>query len=291
MKGIIVAGGSATRLNPMTLVVSKHILPVYDKPLIYYPLSLLMLGGIQDILLISTPRDRTQFQALLGSGAQWGLRISYAEQSQPQGIAHALLIAEEFVAGDSFTVVLGDNIFYGHGLPELIRSRLVEHQGATVFVTRVADPTQYGVLLMEDAGLPVSIEEKPAAPKSDWAITGFYVYDASAIQLAKALKPSPRGELEISALNAAYLDQSRLNVQRLGRGFAWFDAGTPDSLLNAANFVATLEKRQGFKISVPEEIAFRQGLIDKSALRQLISERYASNDYGRYLTGILESPF
>jgi glucose-1-phosphate thymidylyltransferase len=290
MKGIIVAGGSGTRLHPMTLVVSKHILPVYDKPLIFYPLTLLMLGSIRDILIISTPRDIVHFRALLGDGGQWGVRIAYAEQPRPEGIAQTVLIAEDFLGGQRFAMVLGDNIFYGHGLPEILRRGFAEHDGATVFVTRVANPSRYGVLEINDAGEPISIEEKPAEPKSDWAVTGLYAYDAEAVAIAKTLKPSARGELEITALNAAYLERSKLKAERLGRGFAWFDAGVPDSLLDAANLMATVEKRQAIKIAVPEEIAFLQGFIDDQQLRQLIAERYPNNDYGRYLTGVLEHP-
>lgn len=289
MKGIIIAGGSATRLHPMTAAVSKHILPVYDKPLIYYPLSVLMLGGIRDILIVSTPRDIPVFQTLLGDGSQWGLRFSYIEQYRPAGIAHALLIGEEFLDGDSFAMVLGDNIFYGATLPAMMRSSVMEKEGATVFLSRVADPTRYGVLEMDATGKPISIVEKPSSPRSDWAVTGLYVYDAQAVDIAKTLKPSARGELEITSLNAAYLERSQLRIQRFGRGFAWFDAGTPDSLLDAANFVATVEKRQGFKIAVPEEIAFRYGFISASDLEQLIAQKYRNSDYGRYLGSLIES--
>ena len=287
MKGIVVAGGSGTRLYPMTLSVSKHILPIYDKPLIYYPLALLMMGGIREIILISTPRDLPDFKALLGTGAQWGLELRYAEQPQPEGIAQALLIAEEFIGSCHCAMVLGDNIFYGHGLPELAQTALANRPGATVFAYRVADPTRYGVIEMDERGTPISIEEKPKAPKSDWAVTGLYVYDAEAVSIAKSLRPSARGELEITDLNAAYLKRSQLRAQKIGRGFAWFDAGTPDSMLEAANFVAAIEKRQGLKIAAPEEIALRQGFISAGDLEQLIVERYPNSNYGRYLSGIL----
>ena len=290
MKGIILAGGSGTRLHPMTLTVSKHLLPVYDKPLIYYPLAVLMLGGIREILLVSTPRDVPHFKALLGDGAQWGMRFSYAEQARPEGIAQALLIAESFIGSDRCTLVLGDNIFYGHGLPELLTRAFADRAGATVVVSRVSDPNRYGVIEMNEAGIPISIEEKPQSPKSDWVVTGLYVYDGDAVAIAKSMRPSARGELEITELNAVYLARSRLCIQKMGRGFAWFDAGTPDSLLDAASFVAAVEKRQGVKIAVPEEVAFRQGFISASELEHLVSERYANCDYGRYLLGIMNEP-
>jgi glucose-1-phosphate thymidylyltransferase len=287
MKGIIVAGGSGTRLYPMTLSVSKHILPIYDKPLIYYPLALLMMGGIREILLISTPRDLSDFRALLGTGAQWGIEMSYAEQVRPEGIAQALLIAERFVDGQHCAMVLGDNIFYGHGLPQLVQAAFNHREGATVFAYRVTDPARYGVIEMDKEGNPISIEEKPKAPKSDWAVTGLYVYDGNGVPIAKSLRPSARGELEITDLNAAYLERSQLRVQTIGRGFAWFDAGTPDSMLEASNFVAAIEKRQGFKIAAPEEVALRQGFIGVGDLQRLIAQRYANSDYGRYLAAIL----
>jgi len=287
MKGIILAGGSGSRLHPMTLTVSKHILPVYDKPLIYYPLALLMLGGVRDILVISSPRDLPNFKALLGNGMQWGIRFSYAVQPRPEGIAQALIIGEEFIGSDQCVLVLGDNIFYGHGLPKLLTDAFLTRAGATVFVSQVADPKRYGVVEMDDGGRPISIEEKPQSPKSEWAVTGLYVYDAHSVAIAKSLRPSARGELEITDLNVAYLERSELNVVKLGRGFAWLDAGTPDSLLDAANFVGTIEKRQGFKIAVPEEIAFYEGYIDASEVRRLIADRYQNCDYGRYLLGLL----
>jgi glucose-1-phosphate thymidylyltransferase len=287
MKGIIVAGGSGTRLYPMTLSVSKHILPIYDKPLIYYPLALLMMGGIREILLISTPRDLPDFKALLGTGKQWGLELSYAEQRRPEGIAQALLIAEAFLGTSHCAIVLGDNIFYGHGLPKLLCTAFTNEPGATVFAYRVADPRRYGVIELDKEGSPLSIEEKPKSPKSDWVVTGLYVYDSDAVSIAKSLRPSSRGELEITDVNTTYLKRSQLRVERIGRGFAWFDAGTPDSMLEAASFVAAIEKRQGFKIAAPEEIAFRQGFIGADDLERLIGERYPNSTYGRYLTDIL----
>ena len=287
MKGIIVAGGSGSRLYPMTLSVSKHILPIYDKPLIYYPLALLMMGGIREILLISTPRDLPDFQELLGTGEQWGIELRYAEQARPEGIAQALLIAEKFIDSRHCAMVLGDNIFYGHGLPALVQAAFTRRSGATVFAYRVADPEHYGVIEIDEEGNPVSIEEKPKSPKSDWAVTGLYVYDGDAVSIAKSLRPSARGELEITDINAAYLKRSRLRVERVGRGFAWFDAGTPDSMLAAANFIAAIEKRQGFKIAAPEEIALRQRFISADELERLIGERYSNSAYGRYLSDIL----
>jgi glucose-1-phosphate thymidylyltransferase len=287
MKGIIVAGGSGTRLYPMTLSVSKHILPIYDKPLIYYPLALLMMGGIREILLISSPCGLPDFRALLGSGEQWGLSISYAEQPRPEGIAQTLLIAEDFLSGSHCVVVLGDNVFYGHGLPALLQSAFLKRLGATVFAYRVADPCRYGVIEVDAEGAPVSIEEKPKSPRSDWAVTGLYVYDGDAVSIAKSLRPSARGELEITDVNATYLARGQLSVEKVGRGFAWFDAGTPDSMLDAANFVAAIETRQGFKIAAPEEIALRQGFIGPDYLRRLIETRYPNSDYGRYLSGVL----
>jgi glucose-1-phosphate thymidylyltransferase len=287
MKGIVVAGGSGSRLYPMTLSVSKHILPIYDKPLIYYPLALLMMGNIREILLISTPRDLPDFKALLGTGKQWGLELSYAEQQRPEGIAQAFIIAEAFLATSHCAMVLGDNIFYGHGLPNLVRAAFTNRLGATVFAYRVADPRRYGVIELDKEGLPLSIEEKPKSPKSDWVVTGLYVYDGDVVSIAKSLRPSSRGELEITDVNATYLKRSQLRVERIGRGFAWFDAGTPDSMLEAASFVAAIEKRQGFKIAAPEEIALRQGFIGADDLERLIAERYPNGAYGRYLTDIL----
>lgn len=287
MKAIILAGGSGTRLYPMTLSVSKQILPVYDKPLIYYPLSVLMLGGIRDILVISTPRDLPGFAALLGDGRQWGLNLSYAEQARPDGLAQAFIIGERFIGRDSCALVLGDNIFYGHGLSEIVTDACQPRAGATIFAHHVADPERYGVVAFDDKGRATSIEEKPLKPKSNWAVIGLYVYDNDVVKIAKGLRPSPRGELEITSVNAAYLARGDLSVRKMGRGFAWFDTGTPDSLLEAANYVATIEKRQGLKVASPEEIAVRQGFITVNDLERLINERYAKNDYGRYLKSVL----
>ncbi|MGN7293095.1 glucose-1-phosphate thymidylyltransferase RfbA [Rhizobium sp. SAFR-030] len=282
MKGIILAGGSGTRLHPMTLVTSKQLMPIYDKPMIYYPLSTLMLAGIRDILIISTPADLPNFQALLGDGSKWGISLSYAEQPSPDGLAQAYVIGADFVGSSPSCLVLGDNIFYGHGINDLFRSAMSRESGATVFAYHVSDPSRYGVVDFDETMKAVSIEEKPANPKSNWAVTGLYFYDSDVIEIAAGLTPSARGELEITDVNRIYLERGKLSVEQMGRGYAWLDTGTPDSLLDASEFVATLERRQGFKISCPEEIAYREGFIDAQQLENL-GKAYGKSAYGSYL--------
>jgi glucose-1-phosphate thymidylyltransferase len=287
MKGIILAGGSGTRLHPLTRVLSKQLLPIYDKPMIYYPLSALMLGGIRDILIITTPIDASLYRALLGDGGQWGIALSYAVQERPDGLAQAFLIASDFLAGEGCALILGDNLVYGDGLTEMMRRSAVRQDGATLFGYRVGDPERYGVVEFDAAGTVLSIEEKPRQPKSNWAVIGLYFYDGAVVEHAAALKPSARGELEITDLNNAYLRASKLTVERLGRGYAWLDTGTHESLLEASEFVRTLEKRTGQKIGCVEEIAFRQGYIDAAQLERLAAPIGAC-DYGRYLMRLLE---
>ena len=289
MKGIILAGGSGTRLYPMTLAVSKQLLPVYDKPMIYYPLSTLMLAGVRDILLISTPADLPHFEKLLGNGERLGIKISYLVQPKPEGLAQAYVIGADFVRGENSVLILGDNIFFGHGMPISLAAARERKSGATVFAYHVTDPERYGVVQFDAEDRPLSIVEKPAMPKSKWAVTGLYFFDHRIVEIAAALKPSPRGELEITDAISAYLAMGELHVEKLGRGFAWLDTGTPDSILDASDFMRTLEKRQGFRVSCPEEIAFRMGFIDRAQLVQLGRE-LEKVDYGRYLLAIAEDP-
>jgi glucose-1-phosphate thymidylyltransferase len=286
-RGIVLAGGAGTRLHPVTLGVCKQLLALYDKPMIYYPLSTLMLAGIRDVLVISTPQDTPRFEQLLGTGAQWGMDISYAVQPRPGGIAQALLIGERFVRGEPSTLILGDNLFFGSGFQGLLREAAADAQGATVFVYRVATPQAFGVVGFDSQGRATSIEEKPANPKSNYAVTGLYFYDAGVVEIAKSLKPSARGELEISDVNRAYLARGALDVRRMARGMAWLDTGTHDSLLEAAHFIQAIEKRQGLKVGCPEEVAWRLGWIDDGALAKL-AEPLVKSAYGSYLLSLLE---
>jgi len=286
MKGIILAGGSGTRLHPMTLVTSKQLMPVYDKPMIYYPLSTLMLAGIREVLIISTPRDIPSFETLLGDGSQWGMDIQYAVQPSPNGLAQAYVIGADFVGNNPSALILGDNIYYGHGITELFTSAMQRSSGATVFAYHVNDPERYGVVEFDKQMRARSIEEKPAEPKSNWAVTGLYFYDSDVVDIARDLKPSPRGELEITDVNRAYLERGKLSVEIMGRGYAWLDTGTPDSLVEAAEFVRVLEKRQGFKIACPEEIAFTKGFIDAAQLETL-TQALGKSAYGQYLRAVL----
>jgi glucose-1-phosphate thymidylyltransferase len=288
LKGIVLAGGSGTRLYPITRGVSKQLLPIYDKPMVYYPLSTLMLAGIRDILIITTPMDRCQFERLLGDGSQWGIRLSYAEQPKPAGLAEAFIIGADFIGRNRVAMVLGDNIFFGHGLPELLAKAARCQQGATVFAYHVRDPERYGVVTFDENDRPVSIEEKPTRPSSNWAITGLYFFDNEVVRYASEVRPSARGELEITDLQTCYLSARRLHVERMGRGFAWLDTGTFESLIDAASFVQTLEMRQGMKVACLEEIAFRLGFIDRDQV-MVLAKSLEKSGYGNYLVDMVRS--
>jgi glucose-1-phosphate thymidylyltransferase len=287
MRGIILAGGSGRRLHPLTHVISKQLLPVYDKPMIYYPLSTLMLAGISEFLVIATPQSLPLFQGLLGDGSRWGLRIEYAAQPEPDGIAQAFIVAEDFIGDDGVALILGDNIFFGQGLSDALHDSRANRSGATIFAYHVRDPERYGVVEFDDRDRVIGIEEKPSRPRSNWAVAGLYFYDSTVVEVAAGLTPSARGELEITDINRVYLERGELNVRVLGRGIAWLDAGTPDSLMEASSFVQTLEQRQGFKIGCPEEVAYNMGFIDRTALLEL-ARSFGGGPYGDYLEGIAE---